>query len=194
MNYEEVQKLGWREALEVEGRCTIVKEIGEGWWLFENVDSCSHYGYSGILGWDYGPNGKNKFFAKYNPAELVKYYAAKLGYEEEKNQLFTDGRRVKWIARSFIPPQARDYSKRVIQQIGALDQTDIDHLERIHGKLKNLLRSGTPQHGAALKLAKRNREALKKKWSGSKSLHKRPIAPPEPENVSATVKLLNGKY
>lgn len=189
--YAEYQNMDWKDALKKEGRCNIVKEIGDGWWLFEKTEGWS---YNGLLGWDYGHNHKSKFFAKHNPAALVKYYAAKYGYEEEKNNAFTDGRQVKWITRSFLPPMARDYSKMAIQQIGALDQADIAHLERIHGKLENLLRSGSEQHKAAMKLAKKNREALKKKWSGNKNLHTRPLEPEMPENVAATVKFLNGSY
>lgn len=142
MNYEEIQNLDWREALEVEGRCTLIREIGEGWWLFEKIDTT--YRYNGLLGWDNGYGDEHKFFAKHNPAKLVEYNAAKFGYEEDKNQSFTDGRHVKWITRSFIPPQARDYAKMAIQQIGALDQADIDDLERIYSKLADLLRSGSP--------------------------------------------------
>ena len=190
--FEEYQTMDWKDALKKEGRCNIVKEIGDGWWLFEKTDTNSSY--NGLLGWDYGYGRKHNFFAKHNPAALVKYYAAKYGYEEEKNNSFTDGRQVKWITRSFLPPMARDYSKMAIQQIGALDQADIAHLERIHGKLENLLRSGSDQHKAAMKLAKKNREALKKKWSGKKNLHARPVEPVTPEKVHATVKLLNGNY
>ena len=191
MNYEELRDMDWQEAVKKEKLCTIVRELGDGWWLFEKMYTGEPY--NGILGWDYGYGDRRKYFAVHNPALTVKCNIERYGYRTDQDKVFTDGRQVKWITRSFLPPQAGDYAKSAIQQIGVLDQADIAYLERIHDKLAGLLRSGSDQHQAAMKMAKKNRETLRKKWFGSsKTQNLRPEQPPVPENVSATVNLLNG--
>ena len=190
MDFEAMQQLEWKEAVQVEGKATLVREVYDGWWLFEKDPNMG--GYNGILGWDYTYGPKHRYFVVYDPAKVVEINLARFGYAEDKNKSFTDGRQVKWVTRSFLPPVAREYAKMAIQQLGVLDQSEIDELERLHNKLEGLLRSGSLEHKAAMKVAKKNREALKKKWSGCKQLKQHAERPPMPENVSATLNMLNG--
>ena len=189
MDYEGLKHLPWQEAVKKEGYCSIVREIGEGWWLFEKNTHGDRY-YNGILGWD--PQRQNQFWAVHNPADVVEYQIARLGLNQDKKENFTDGRQIKWITKNFLPPVHSPYTKTAMLQIGAISEEDMEHLDRIHAKLEDLLISGSKQHKSAMKIAKDYRETFKKKWSGYKQRKTLPEQIPYPENVAATLNLLNG--
>ena len=187
LDYEEMRDMDWQEVVKIENYCDTIRDLGEGWWLFQRKGK--ELWRHSVLG---GFQLSKKFYAKHNPEQIIKHNVAKFGYTKDAKEVFTDGRSIKWITRSFLPPTASDHPKKVIQEIGVLNSAEIDEIERLNKKLKGLLISGSEQHKAALKVAKKNRETLRKKWTGNKQGKKLPQQPPMPEHIANTLIFLNG--
>lgn len=187
LDYEALKDMDWQEVVKIENSCDMIRDLGEGWWLFQRK---GNEGYHGVLGW---LHRSYKFYARHNPAEIIKHNIADFGYRKDERDCFTDGRSIKWVTRAFLPPSSNAYSKKVIQEVGALNLAEIAELERLQKKLEGLLISGSDQHKAAMKVAKTNREALRKKWTGKKQGKKLPPQPIVPEHITKTLIFLNGE-
>ena len=113
---------------------------------------------------------------------------------EEMKTCLTDGRSIKWIARAYCPPEHNEHTDIIIKDMGVVTQEEADFLASIRERIENLTRSGTQAHREMLKLAKRNRTRIKKKWDAGRNLTKRLSQPSEePAHITQTLNLLNGK-
>ena len=43
--------MDWQQAVKDEGLVDIIKDMGDGWWLFQIKNHMSYNSYSGVLGW-----------------------------------------------------------------------------------------------------------------------------------------------
>lgn len=179
--------MDWKQEIIDEGQAVPIEDLGQGWWLFQRVDGSSAY-YNGLLGWDYTEH--NGYFIRHNPEKWIEHKKAMDGLHQDRYEQFTDGRQLKWIVREFMPPSSREYTQNLIKNIGLLTDQEIAMLKNIREKLYPYQASGTPEHKETLKIARKNRERIKRKWDAGKGLTKKPVTPPMPEHVEKKLKLL----
>ena len=182
--------MDWQAAVKNENLVHIIKDYGDGWWIFQYQGTSPYY--RGILGWHSFARQNKGFFAVQDPAQWIEHNLAIYGMNQEKRETFCDGRQLKWIVREFLPPESHQYARDAIKSLNILSENEIQQLEQIREKLYPLQKSGTPQHRDALKIAKANRVRIKRKWDAGKNLTKRPPYLPMPEKLKQHLVLLNG--
>lgn len=173
----------WQQAIKKECLVDIVKDMGNGWWLFQTKKN--DYRYNGVLGWQ--RPGKKGFFTVYDPEMTIEYHHRRDLKYKEQNNLFTDGRQIRWISREFLPPKPRDFTINIMKQISAITDQDLADMDRIREKVKPFLEQGSQERADALKIAKANRKMLQEKFGP----FNKPKSPDMPANVKNTLVLLN---